>query len=463
MLTPLRLTRLRRVASLAVHPDGRWLAVAVARLDVDDAAYVHDLFCVPIDGGEAVCLTPGPWNDRSPAFRSDGTLLFLSNRPIRAKADEGETERSQIWALSDHGEATRVTDEPLGVEAFACGGGTVVALAPRWPGVAPSAQRSHRRDVVDHGPSVLRYTRPPVRWWDRWEPFTRLHLVVLADDGTMRDLAPPKGLVLRQDPELALSADGTRVAHTCLREGERRLPLQAVQVRSTDDGRVLFERGVEGATGYGQLRLDATGHRLAVQRRIVHADRVTEKQLLIVEADGERRLDDGWDRWAAPEAFLDDGRLLVSFDDGGETRLALVAEDGTREELDLDGHHGGVKTAGRVIAGIGDGLKRPPRPFVLEGGARRWLAELSGVAEDELPFRVERLGVEASDGATVDCRLVLPPGDGPFPCLLWIHGGPVGYFGDQWHWRWCAGVMAAAGYAVALPNARGSTATASTS
>jgi dipeptidyl aminopeptidase/acylaminoacyl peptidase len=43
------------------------------------------------------------------------------------------------------------------------------------------------------------------------------------------------------------------------------------------------------------------------------------------------------------------------------------------------------------------------------------------------------------------------------PTVLWIHGGPVGAFGDGWHWRWNPLVLASAGYAIALPNARGST------
>jgi dipeptidyl aminopeptidase/acylaminoacyl peptidase len=40
--------------------------------------------------------------------------------------------------------------------------------------------------------------------------------------------------------------------------------------------------------------------------------------------------------------------------------------------------------------------------------------------------------------------------------LFWVHGGPIGQWADGWHWRWNPLVAVGAGYAVALPNPRGS-------
>jgi len=57
----------------------------------------------------------------------------------------------------------------------------------------------------------------------------------------------------------------------------------------------------------------------------------------------------------------------------------------------------------------------------------------------------------------VQSFLVRPRGAARAPLLLWIHGGPVGQNADGWHWRWNPVVMASAGYAVLLPNPRGST------
>ena len=44
-----------------------------------------------------------------------------------------------------------------------------------------------------------------------------------------------------------------------------------------------------------------------------------------------------------------------------------------------------------------------------------------------------------------------------YPVLMLIHGGPQGFWGDGWSYRWNAQVFAAAGYVVVMPNPRGST------
>jgi dipeptidyl aminopeptidase/acylaminoacyl peptidase len=46
---------------------------------------------------------------------------------------------------------------------------------------------------------------------------------------------------------------------------------------------------------------------------------------------------------------------------------------------------------------------------------------------------------------------------GEVPTLFWIHGGPIGMDADGWHWRWNPLLAVAAGYAVVMPNPRGST------
>src|SRR5687768_11411555 len=89
---------LKRVSSIAASPDGSWLAVAVQRLDRDDAKYVSDIWKVPIDGSTPLQLTRGDAQDTAPCFRHDGALAFLSNRqPNELKGDEDAEKRTQIW------------------------------------------------------------------------------------------------------------------------------------------------------------------------------------------------------------------------------------------------------------------------------------------------------------------------------------------------------------------------------
>jgi dipeptidyl aminopeptidase/acylaminoacyl peptidase len=75
--------------------------------------------------------------------------------------------------------------------------------------------------------------------------------------------------------------------------------------------------------------------------------------------------------------------------------------------------------------------------------------------------RQERLSYRASDGLGLDGLLVLPPGrpraDGPFPLITWVHGGPDARYADEFMlaYHTPAQWLAAAGYAVFLPNPRG--------
>jgi Prolyl oligopeptidase family/short chain dehydrogenase/WD40-like Beta Propeller Repeat len=74
----------------------------------------------------------------------------------------------------------------------------------------------------------------------------------------------------------------------------------------------------------------------------------------------------------------------------------------------------------------------------------------------------ERLSYQASDGLTLDAVLILPAGksreDGPFPLITLVHGGHYDRYADEFMLGWwpCGQWLATAGYAVFLPNPRGS-------
>jgi len=449
MLDPEDLIAIPRLASIAASPDGTWLAAAVGRLDEEGAKYVHDLWCVPTDGGEATVLTPGPWNDRAPAFAHDGRLLFLSDRPMGRSAKDGETERSQVWALPNRGEATRVTDEPLGVSEFlaAKAADVLVVRTPVWPGVPHDAQREHHEDRKKHGPSALQYDATPVRHWDHWRATQTLHLVVHRG-GVREDLTPEAGHEY-EAVEWDLSRDGRTLVIGANSSGAERNRSVDLHVFDLESG----ERRVFGESGvwHTALVLDDAGAKVAMKRIAITAERAPEPSLAIVDVvTGEIERRDVWDRAPAPAAW-DGDALIVTGDDEGRTPVVRVEASGSLEAM-AKGSFAQVQPAGERWVAIRSGLGEAPRPVVVGGEA---LADPSGFGGAEI--EVEELWVESTDGEKVQCMLLTPPGEGPHPTLFWIHGGPISQFGDVWHWRWNALVMLKAGYAVALPNARGST------
>jgi len=73
---------------------------------------------------------------------------------------------------------------------------------------------------------------------------------------------------------------------------------------------------------------------------------------------------------------------------------------------------------------------------------------------------LEEFWVDGAEGAKVHSFMIRPPDFTPtrkYPVLMLIHGGPQGFWGHAWTYRWNAQVFAAAGYLVVMPNPRGST------
>jgi dipeptidyl aminopeptidase/acylaminoacyl peptidase len=62
----------------------------------------------------------------------------------------------------------------------------------------------------------------------------------------------------------------------------------------------------------------------------------------------------------------------------------------------------------------------------------------------------------APDGLEIDGYLVAPAGDGPHPLILNVHGGPVWSYAE-WFPRASTSWLVSRGYAVLMPNPRGST------
>lgn len=475
-----RLVGLLRVAAITPSPCGRWAALAVARLDADEAGYVHELWRVDLEDPAKPPrqLTRGPSDDRAPAFRSDGALGFLSNRsPSDGKPEEGDDERAQVWILpAGGGEPLPLTDEPLGVQGFrfAARGDLLVVVAGVLPGVAHDRQREVAADRKKHGPTALHYARAPVRFWDHWLPEACPHLIAFdAGGGDRRDLTPG-ALREHRDAHFDLSPDGARVVVTHRRPGEDRLDDRGLLVI---DAATRAERLIaQPRTELEAPRFAPDGQRIACQRRVRSHERFGRVELWVF--DGERDVEGSpvtpeWDRLPQLHGWDRAGRgLLATADDRGEVpvfRVDVAARSVERiSSAQAGGSHGQLapRPGSDELIGLRHRLLHPPEPFRvrLEPGAEpELLARLSGFTEEEGAriARVESLEATGARGDPVRAFLLRPAAHDPagpqLPALLWIHGGPWGQWADGWHWRWNPLVPVSAGYAMVLPNPRGST------
>ncbi len=141
-MLPQRLELLRSVSEPTVHPDGEVAVISVTRPDFDADAYVGQLWLVSTTGAAPRRLTRG-FRDTAPKFSPDGRCVaFLRSVP---------EQKPQIYLIPlDGGEAVCVTDAKWGVTEFdfAPDGAHIYYCAPvaaegrcgSIDGVAPTAE-----------------------------------------------------------------------------------------------------------------------------------------------------------------------------------------------------------------------------------------------------------------------------------------------------------------------------------
>jgi dipeptidyl aminopeptidase/acylaminoacyl peptidase len=120
---------------------------------------------------------------------------------------------------------------------------------------------------------------------------------------------------------------------------------------------------------------------------------------------------------------------------------------------------GAFTSDGRVIV-IRDDYDTPQQIAVVGAGADQMLASLAHEGTDYLRSvagSAATVSWNAPDGTVIEGILCTPPGEGPFPLVLNVHGGPIGAYQRSWAMRdYAVPLLVARGYAVLHPNPRGS-------
>jgi dipeptidyl aminopeptidase/acylaminoacyl peptidase len=427
---------------------GDLLLTDVAHPDLDTDSYRGGIVRVPTDG------EPRQWTrgdrDTWPRISPDGRwVVFVRDRQLHVIAADG-------------GEARRVTDLPggAGKPVWAPDSRRVAFLA-RVPEAgrygaegAPAAEAEAPRRITD-----LRYRLDDVGFLsDRPQ---QLFVVDIVDDEVRQLTDGPTDLDLP-----AWSPDGRHV----LAVGARR-----------DAGELVLHDDVYAVPAQGGETTVAVRGKGMITSIATYRDQVF---LIGSEFEGlaARPLPDGV--WAAtwdPAAEPQPPRRLTEVDtvdcEGGTGNL-VVTEDGVlalvrnrgavelrRIPLDADlapldaldlvaGERAVIKTfaedAGRIAVVVA--TPDSAGEVVLVGTDVRTDFGADLRATGIRPLR--EIHGTAPDGYPVHGWVVLPEGDGPHPVVLSVHGGPFMYYG--WGLFDEAQVYASAGYAVVLPNPRGS-------
>jgi dipeptidyl aminopeptidase/acylaminoacyl peptidase len=120
---------------------------------------------------------------------------------------------------------------------------------------------------------------------------------------------------------------------------------------------------------------------------------------------------------------------------------------------------GAFTSDGRVVVARDD-YDLPQQIAIVGTGTDQVLASLAHAGTDyirSVAGSATSVSWSAPDGTAIEGVLCTPPGAGPFPLILHVHGGPIGAYQRSWMMRgYAVPLLVSRGYAVLLPNPRGS-------
>ncbi len=454
---------IRVVDEPQISPDGHSIVYTVKSVDLEKDKNTTNLWLVRWDGSENRALTFGKETQSHPRWSPDGKwIAFTSSR-----ADENEND--QLWVMSSSGgEADRLTEQKGSIDDFA------------W---APDSKRIvvviHDPDPRDPAAKEKEKKTVPPLVIDRFQfkedikgyltdRYSHLHLLDLATrkiepltSGKHDDVLPawsPDGKEIAfvskrgDDPDrsenwdiyaIAAQPGGKERQLTTAPEPDADPNWQSAPAWSPDGKSVAYIHGADPKKiAYG-----------------VHS-------LAVVSAGGgePRYVSAGLDRNVVQPWWSADGKSVFGIiEDDGAQVLARFLAAGDRPETIAGGRRN--ITAYNVAAANGRTIVRastPDRPFeifAVEGGKLRGLSKQNDQLIGELRLgRVEETKFASADGTEVHGLLVHPVDEkagAKSPALLRPHGGPQSQYANEFNFE--AQLFAANGYAVILPNPRGST------
>lgn len=434
-------------------------AVATASVcdSLSDGAPSTRLALIDLATGRHEVLTGGPRSDSLPRWSPDGTLIaFCSDR------EEANVNRLRLIDMASR-EDRATAPVPGFVESieWSADGRSILLGVAGFGSDLGGVQGAFSVDIKDDRPDwAPNIEGPPqtVAWRTAW-------LYDLATD-TARQITPDGVNVW----EVVWCGDG-HVAALCSDQPEETwwysADVRLVDI-ATSATRVLYRP--EDQLGY--LAVSPTGAAVGVIEAVC-SDRtlVAGNVRLIDVASGTVSSPATLDADAVQLIWRTENTLQFVAAKGPETLIGVLDQGaGTCREIwrGSDLVPGGypfpqitpLGTGGTDALFVGESFFDAPKLVAMEQGRLR---DICRFGSPETDATVKALGTArdfswtAPDGLNIHGWLVTPPGSGPHPVIMVVHGGPIWFSKPAYLGRSALYQMAlSAGYALFLPNPRGS-------
>ena len=460
--------QIRDVSQPEISPDGQWIAYAVRTRMLKEDKNEQRLWMVSTHGGDPLPLTAEGVSSGHARWSPDGKYIsFLSAR------DGG---KSQVWLLDRRGgEAVRLTDVAQGVDDFEWSPDStrlVLILRDPKPEDLEAAKNKEKPGqptppkpktpppfVIDR----LQFKRDTVGYLDRRR--THLYVFNVAAKTTTQITSGDF-----DDNEPAWSPDGKSLAFSSNRSSDPDANYEShiwvVAADNTDKGAHLTQvspkPGPDSAPTWSP-----DGKWIAYVTELdPHLFYYNTHHLAVVPSTGGQAnvLTRAFDRSIHRPRFSSDGKYIYfTAEDDGVQNLCRIPAGGGEISRPISG----PLVVGSYSLGKDDSIAaqittvdRPDEVFFLGKDAKEptRLTKTNDALFDQLRLaKADYVHFKSKDGTTVAGYLYKPldyAAGKKVPTLLNPHGGPVGqYTASFYH---LAQLYAANGYAVLLPNPRGS-------
>ena len=462
---------IKLVGAPQLSPDSNRIAYTISEWDKKENHRITHLWMVSADGGPTTRMTNGEKGETAPQWSPDGSRIgFLADR------DKGQ----QVWALPvDGGEAERITNEENNVQAF------------RWSPDGKSiafVTRDTPKDKADR--EKRRKERFDTIVVDSDYSYSHLWTINTATKEKKRLTDGAFSVVATQG--LQWSPDGASIAFVMSKSGSQESAfIDISDDRNTDIYIIPAAGGAPrqlttnpGADSGPQWSPD--GKWIAYTANADQKSWAAKTDVLVVSANGgsPRNLTKDFFESVGPGgsglAWAPDGAALYfSSGVGMYTHIFSVPADGgkitqiTRENrnygaFDIAGYkpYGKTPTSApntpnwKIAYTVNDSMA-PEDIWVAPLKRPDQAKKITWANPEVRDFALGETSVikwKGPDNFDIEGLLVKPLGyvEGKrYPLILQIHGGPYGRFSDTFNSR--AQVWAANGYAVLMPNPRGST------